>query len=94
MWRIGADPRDDVNMTVQQLEYLADGLSVSACGQTLVLDRTRVRPAGGGHDVSFLIAGTDLVPRVHLSPNQLATSSWDEMSRVLRRLVARVVCGG
>jgi hypothetical protein len=80
-------------MTVQQLEYLADGLSVFACGQTLVLDRTRVRPAGGGHDVSFLIAGTNLAPRVHLAPEQLSVSTWEEMSAVLRRVSARVVCG-
>jgi hypothetical protein len=80
-------------MTVQQLEYLADGLSVAACGQTLVLDRTRVRPAGGGHDVSFVIAGMNLAPRVHLSPGQLSASTWEELSAALRRVTARVVCG-
>jgi len=80
-------------MTVQQLEYLADGLSVVACGQTLVLDRTRVRPAGGGHDVSFLITGANLTPRVHLGPERLACSTWEEMSSILRRVSARVVCG-
>lgn len=80
-------------MTVQQLEHLADGLSVSACGQTLVVDRTRVRPANAGHDVSFVIAGTDLAPRVHLAPNRLSASSWEEMSVLLRRVVTRVACG-
>jgi hypothetical protein len=80
-------------MTVEQLEHLADGLSVSACGQTLVLDRTRVRSATAGHDVSFVIAGTDLAPRLHLAPNQLSTATWEEMSAVLRRLVTRVACG-
>lgn len=80
-------------MTVQQLEYLADGLSVSACGQTLVLDRTRVREARGGHDVFFVIAGTNLAPRAHLSPDQLASSTWEEMSAILRHITARVVCG-
>ena len=80
-------------MTVQQLECLADGLSVFACGQTLALDRTRVRPARGGHDVSFLIAGTNLAPRVHLGPERLACSTWEEMSSILRRVSARVVCG-
>ncbi|HYT66036.1 MAG TPA: hypothetical protein VEL51_06445 [Vicinamibacterales bacterium] len=79
-------------MTVAQLEHLADGLSVSACGQTLVVDRTRVRPATGGHDVSFVIAGTDLAPRVHLGPHQLSASSWEEMSATLRHLVTRVAC--
>ncbi|HTM26954.1 MAG TPA: hypothetical protein VL225_17275 [Vicinamibacterales bacterium] len=80
-------------MTVQQLEHLADGLSVFACGRTLVLDRTRVRPVAGGHDVSFVIAGTDLAPRIHLSRGQLSTGSWDEMSVLLRHVAARVVCG-
>ena len=81
-------------MTIEQLEHLADGLSVSACGQTFVLDRTRVRPVSAGHDVSFVIAGTDLAPRVHLAPNQLASSNWEEMSVVLRHLVARLACRG
>jgi hypothetical protein len=81
-------------MTVQQLEHLADGLSVFACGQTLALDRTRVSPAGAGHDVSFVVAGMNLAPRVHLAPDQLSSSTWEEISRVLRQVTARVVCGG
>ncbi len=81
-------------MTVQQLEHLADGLSVFACGQVLVLDRTRVRPAGAGHDVSFIVAGTGLAPRVHLSRVQLSTSTWEEMSALLRQVTTRVACGG
>jgi hypothetical protein len=81
-------------MTVQQLEHLADGLSVSACGQTLVVDRMRVRAMKDGHDVAFIIAGTDLAPRVHLAPNRLASASWEEMSDVLRHVVTRVACGG
>ena len=80
-------------MTAQQLEHLADGLSVSACGQTLVVDRTRVRRAASGHNVSFTIAGTDLAPRVHLAHNRLAAASWEEMSVLLRHLVTRVACG-
>jgi hypothetical protein len=81
-------------MTVQQLEQLGDGLSISACGRTLVLDRTRVREAGGGHDVSFVIAGTGLAPSIHLPPSQLATSTWEELSSMLRRVAARAACGG
>jgi hypothetical protein len=80
-------------MTVQQIECLADGLSVLACGQTLVLDRTRVRPAGAGHDVSFVIAGTGLAPRVRFSPAQLSTSTWEEIAVILRHVASRVVCG-
>ena len=81
-------------MTIEQLEHLADGLSVSACGHTFVVDRTRVRPANAGHDVSFVIAGTGFAPRVHLAANRLASSDWEEMSAVLRRLVARLACRG
>ena len=81
-------------MTVEQLEYLADGLSVTACGQTLVVDRTRVRATRSGHNVSFVIAGTGMAPRVHIGPNQLAAASWEEMSLVLRHLVTRLACGG
>jgi hypothetical protein len=81
-------------MTIEQLEHMGDGFSVSACGQTFVLDRTRVRAVGAGHDVSFVIAGTGLAPRMHLSPSQLASTSWEEMSAVLRHLVARLACRG
>lgn len=55
--------------------------------------RTRVRESGTGHDVSFLIAGTDLAPRMHLSPGQLSSSTWEEMSAVLRHVPTRVACG-
>jgi hypothetical protein len=81
-------------MTVQQLEYLADGLSVSACGQTLVLDRTRVRTRRDGHDVAFIVAGTGLAPRLHLRTNQLASSTWEDISGTLQRIVRRLVCTG
>ena len=79
-------------MTIEQVEQLGDGLSVFACGQTFVVDRTRVRRAGVGHDVSFVIAGTSLAPRIHLGANQLASSSWEDVSGMLRRVVARVAC--
>ena len=81
-------------MTVQQLEYLADGLSVSACGRTLVLDRTRVNVRRDGHDVAFIIAGTGLAPRLHLRANQLASASWEDLSTALQRMVRRLVCTG
>jgi hypothetical protein len=79
-------------MTIEQLEYLADGLSVSACGRTFVVDRTRVRAANAGHDVAFVVAGTGLAPRLHLAANRLASASWEEMSATLRHVVARLVC--
>jgi hypothetical protein len=81
-------------MTIAQLEHLVDGFSVSACGRTFVLDRARVRRADGGHTVSFVVAGTHLAPSMHLGANQLAVSNWEEISVVLRRLVARLGCRG
>ena len=42
-------------MTIEQLVPLTDGLSVTACAQTLALDRTRVTKVSGsrgGHVVS------------------------------------------
>ena len=81
-------------MTVQQLEHLADGLSVSACGQTLVLDRMRVKARHDGHDLAFIIAGTDLAPRLHLRANQLASATWADMSGVLQHVVRRLACPG
>ncbi len=81
-------------MTIAQLEHLVDGFSVSACGRTFVLDRARVRRADAGHSVSFVVAGTNLAPRVHLGANRLAASDWEEISVMLRRLVARLACRG
>lgn len=76
-------------MTIEQLTYLAEGLSVSACGQTLAIDRMRVGERRGGVDVAFRIAGTDLAPRIRLSRDQLETSTWDEMASVLRHVTCR-----
>lgn len=81
-------------MTVQQLEHLADGLSVSACGQTLVLDRMRVKARQDGHDLAFIIAGTDFAPRLHLRANQLASATWEDMSGVLQHVIRRLACPG
>ena len=50
--------------------------------------------ANAGHDVSFVIAGTGLAPRLHLAANRLSSASWEEMSSMLRQVVTRVACGG
>lgn len=78
-------------MTIDQVAYLADGLSVARSGDPVVLDRTRVCEARDGVDVSFRIAGTDLAPRLHLSRVQLASSTVDEMAALFRRLTTRVI---
>jgi hypothetical protein len=41
-----------------------------------------------------VVAGTDLAPRLHLGANRLAASDWEEISVMLRRLVARLACRG
>ena len=79
-------------MTIDQLVPLTNGLSVSACSQILALDRARVTGlAGGGIDMSFRIAGTDYAPRVRLTRQMLATISFDELVRILRRVAASAV---
>jgi len=73
-------------MTIEQLALLSDGLTVSLCGDARVLDRMRVVQEAEGVDLSFRIAGTDLVPRLHLSQRRLASSSWEEMATLLRHV--------
>jgi hypothetical protein len=80
-------------MTIEQVACLADGLSVSARGQTLVLDGTRAEAAGGSVEVSFRIAGTDFVPRVHFTELQLATLTWEELATVLRHVAVHATFG-
>ena len=81
-------------MTIEELVPLTNGLSVTACGQTLVCDRTRVVPVkNDAFDLKFLIAGTDLVPRLRLSRDKVSTARADELTRMIRRVVAAIACG-
>jgi hypothetical protein len=79
-------------MTIDQLIPLTDGLSVTACSQTLALDRTRVtRVSDRAIDLSFRIAGTDYAPRVRLTRQWVATSSLEELVGIVRRVARSVV---
>jgi hypothetical protein len=79
-------------MTIDQLIPLTDGLSVTACAQTLALDRTRVtRVSDRAIDLSFRIAGTDYAPRVRLTRQWIATSSLEELVGIVRRVARSVV---
>jgi hypothetical protein len=79
-------------MTIDQLIPLTDGLSVTACAQTLALDRTRVtRVSDRAIDLSFRIAGTDYAPRVRLTRQWVATSSLEELVGMVRRVARSVV---
>jgi hypothetical protein len=77
-------------MTVEQLAALVNGFSLTACGQTMVLDRLRVRSTSDrAVEFAFQIAGTGLVPRLRLTPERLANSSWDDLARIFTHVAAR-----
>jgi hypothetical protein len=79
-------------MTIDQLVPLTDGLSVTACAQTLALDRTRVtRVSDRAVDMSFRVAGTDYAPRLRLTRQWLATSSLDELVTIIRRVTRSTI---
>ena len=78
-------------MKIEDLVPLTNGLSVTACGQTLVCDRARIRPVReDAIDVKFSIAGTDLVPRFRLGRKRVLEATTDEVARMVR-LVVRAV---
>jgi hypothetical protein len=76
-------------MTIEQLVPVTNGLSVTACNQTLVLDRTRItRFPDRSIEMAFRIAGTDVAPRLRLSALRLASSSLDEIVTIVRRVAS------
>jgi len=76
-------------MTIEQLVPLTNGLSLTACNQTLVLDGTRItRFPDRSIEMAFRIAGTDLAPRLRLSGLRLATSSLDDIVTIVRRVAS------
>jgi hypothetical protein len=76
-------------MTIEQLVPLTNGLSLTACNQTLVLDGTRVtRFPDRSIEMAFRIAGTDLAPRLRLSGLRLASSSLEEIVTIVRRVAS------
>ncbi|PYR87856.1 MAG: hypothetical protein DMF84_30420 [Acidobacteria bacterium] len=76
-------------MTIEQLVPLTNGLSLTACNQTLVLDRTRItRLPDRSIEMAFRIAGTDLAPRLRLSALRLAASSLEEIITIVRHVAA------
>src|SRR5688572_8242924 len=65
VWDDGADERrlEDHAMTIEELVPLTNGLTVTACGNTLVCDRARITPVrSDAIDMKFLVTGTDFVP--------------------------------
>jgi hypothetical protein len=79
-------------MTAEQLVPLTNGLSLRACNQTLVLDRTRITLfPDRSIEMAFRIAGTDLAPRLRLSALRLASSSLDDIVSIVRRVASSAV---
>ncbi len=75
-------------MKIEELVPLTNGLSVTACGQTLVCDRTRIMPIrSDAIDMMFLIAGTNFVPRLRLTRERVTKATADEVVRIVRRVV-------
>ena len=75
-------------MRIEELVPLMNGLSVSACGQTLVCDRARIRPVrNDALDMKFLIAGTDFVPRFRMTRERVLKATADEVVRIVGRVV-------
>jgi len=79
-------------MTIEDLVLLTNGLTVSACGSTFVCDRARITPVrNDAIDIVFLMAGTDMVPRLRLLRDRVLKAGPDEVSRILRRVVKSAV---
>ena len=79
-------------MTIEDLVPFTNGLTVTACGKTLVCDRARITPIrNDAIDVKFLMAGTDVVPRLRLLRDRLLTATPDDVTRIVQRVVRSAV---
>jgi hypothetical protein len=74
-------------MKTEDLVALTNGLSVTACGQTLVCDRARIiKVRDDALDLKFLIAGTDIVPRLRLTLERISRATCEEIAGIVRRV--------
>ena len=74
-------------MKAEDLVSLTNGLSVTACGHTIVCDRARITPVrNDAMDLSFLIAGTDIVPRLRLTLERVSRATADELAAIVLRV--------
>ena len=75
-------------MTIEDLVPLTNGLTVTACGHTLVCDRARIIPiSNDAIEMKFQMAGTDCVPRVRLLRERVLKATPDEVTTLVRRVV-------
>ena len=79
-------------MTIDDLVPLTNGLTVTACGSTLVCDRARVTPIKNDViEMKFLMAGTDFVPRLRLLRERVLSATPDEVTQIIQRVIKRAV---
>ena len=75
-------------MTIEDLVPLTNGLTVTACGKTLVCDHACITPVRNvAIDMKFLMAGTDFVPRLRLLRERVLGATPDELTKIVRRVV-------
>jgi hypothetical protein len=79
-------------MTIEDLVPLTNGLTITACGSTLVCDRARITPIkDDAIDMKFLIAGTDIVPRLRLLRERVLSATQDDVRKIVQRVVKRAI---
>jgi len=79
-------------MTIDDLVPLTNGLTVIACGHTLVCDRATVTPVrSDAIEMKFLMAGTDFVPRLRLVRERVLAATPDEVATIIQRVVQRAI---
>lgn len=81
-------------MTIEELIPLTNGLTVTACGSTLVCDRARITQVrNDAIDMKFLMAGTDFVPRLRLLRQRVLEATPEEVTKIVQRVVkSAIVC--
>lgn len=79
-------------MTIEDLAPLTNGLTVTACGHTLVCDRTRITAVShDAIDMAFLMAGTNVAPRLRLLRERVRNATPDDVTRIVERVVRRAI---
>jgi hypothetical protein len=79
-------------MTIEELVPLTNGLTVTACGNTLVCDRAHITPVrSDAIDMKFLVTGTDFVPRLRLLRERVLSATPDEVTKIVRRVVKSAI---
>lgn len=79
-------------MMIEELVPLTNGLTVTACGSTLVCDRARIMPIrNDAIDMKFSMAGTHFVPRLRLLRERVLKATPDELTGIVQRVVKRAI---